>query len=55
MTVSTCDVIFLFAGHAKVLALARRHALNAHLPVPDYPAPNCKADELVFLAFALHD
>ena len=41
------------AGHAKVLALARRHALNRQLPVPDYPARSCKADELVFLAFAL--
>ena len=53
---STGDALALkqrLAGHAKVLALARRHALNAHLPVPDYAAPNCKADELVFLAFAL--
>ena len=53
---STGDALALkqrLAGHAKVLALARRHALNAHLPVLDYPAPNCKADELVFLAFAL--
>ena len=53
---STGDALALkqrLAGHAKVLARARRHALNAHLPVPDYAAPNSKADELVFLAFAL--
>ncbi len=36
-----------------VLARARRHAGDAHLPHVDYLARNCKADELVFLAFAL--
>jgi hypothetical protein len=41
------------AGHATVLASARRHAGDAHLPHVDYLARNCKADELVFLAFAM--
>jgi hypothetical protein len=35
------------------LAEERRHNLNARLPVPDYGALHCKADKLVFLAFAL--
>ncbi len=53
---STTDALALkqrLARLAMVLAQARRHAGDAHRPVPDYAAPNCKADELVFLAFAL--
>jgi hypothetical protein len=41
------------ASHAIVLAQARRDARDAHKPRIDYLAPQCKADELVFLAFAL--
>ncbi len=53
---STTDALALkqrLAGHAKVLAQARRHAGDAHLPLVDYLARSCKADELVFLAFAM--
>ena len=53
---STDDALALkqrLAGHAKVLAQARRHSGDAHLPHVDYRARTCKADELVFLAFAM--
>jgi hypothetical protein len=41
------------ASHAIVLAQAHRDARDAHKPRIDYFALHCKADELVFLAFAL--
>ncbi len=41
------------ASHAIVLAQARCDARDAHNPRVDYLALHCKADELVFLAFAL--
>jgi hypothetical protein len=41
------------ASHAMVLAQARCDAGDAHKPRIDYLALHCKADELVFLAFAL--
>jgi hypothetical protein len=53
---STTDALALkqrLARLAMVLAQARRHAGDAHLPHVDYLARNCKADELVFLAFAM--
>ncbi len=48
---STGDALALkqrLAGHAMhmVLAQARRHAGDAHLPHVDYLARNCKEDEL---------
>ena len=53
---STTDALALklrLAGLAMVLAQARRHAGDAHLPHVDYLARTCKPDELVFLAFAM--
>jgi hypothetical protein len=37
----------------NILAKERRHSLDGNCPVPDYRALHCKADEMVFLAFAL--